>query len=89
MLQSTMHYPKLTLLKALKIFACFSRCHPLQFQPSKSHKKVLKKMLKFLAKGEISKDNCEGKKRSGLETIYSKLMYLSKAPTLTCLTLVR
>ncbi|XP_028723990.1 arginyl-tRNA--protein transferase 1 isoform X5 [Peromyscus leucopus] len=35
------------------------RCHPLQFQPSKSHKKVLKKMLKFLAKGEISKDNCE------------------------------
>nr|XP_042140478.1 arginyl-tRNA--protein transferase 1 isoform X4 [Peromyscus maniculatus bairdii] len=35
------------------------RCHPLQFQPSKSHKKVLKKMLKFLAKGEISKDSCE------------------------------
>ncbi|XP_057164602.1 arginyl-tRNA--protein transferase 1 isoform X14 [Ursus arctos] len=37
------------------------RCRPLQFQPSKSHKKVLKKMLKFLAKGEISKGNCEGK----------------------------
>ncbi|XP_036684386.1 arginyl-tRNA--protein transferase 1 isoform X3 [Balaenoptera musculus] len=35
------------------------RCRPLQFQPSKSHKKVLKKMLKFLAKGEISKGNCE------------------------------
>ncbi|XP_040608976.1 arginyl-tRNA--protein transferase 1 isoform X5 [Mesocricetus auratus] len=35
------------------------RCHPLQFQPSKSHKKVLKKMLKFLTKGEISKGNCE------------------------------
>ncbi|XP_054437603.1 arginyl-tRNA--protein transferase 1 isoform X7 [Pteronotus mesoamericanus] len=35
------------------------RCQPLQFQPSKSHKKVLKKMLKFLAKGEISKGNCE------------------------------
>ncbi|XP_052053192.1 arginyl-tRNA--protein transferase 1 isoform X6 [Apodemus sylvaticus] len=35
------------------------RCHPLQFQPSKSHKKVLKKMLKFLAKGEIPKGNCE------------------------------
>ncbi|XP_077883025.1 arginyl-tRNA--protein transferase 1 isoform X7 [Ictidomys tridecemlineatus] len=34
------------------------RCRPLQFQPSKSHKKVLKKMLKFLAKGEISKGNC-------------------------------
>ncbi|XP_036163579.1 arginyl-tRNA--protein transferase 1 isoform X5 [Myotis myotis] len=37
------------------------RCRSLQFQPSKSHKKVLKKMLKFLAKGEISKGNCEGK----------------------------
>uniref|UniRef100_A0A8D0WVX2 Arginyl-tRNA--protein transferase 1 n=1 Tax=Sus scrofa TaxID=9823 RepID=A0A8D0WVX2_PIG len=36
-----------------------ARCRPLQFQPSKSHKKVLKKMLKFLAKGEISKGNCE------------------------------
>ncbi|XP_066096597.1 arginyl-tRNA--protein transferase 1 isoform X2 [Saccopteryx bilineata] len=35
------------------------RCRPLQFQPSKSHKKVLKKMLKFLANGEISKGNCE------------------------------
>ncbi|XP_053244994.1 arginyl-tRNA--protein transferase 1 isoform X9 [Podarcis raffonei] len=29
------------------------RCRALQFQPSKSHKKVLKKMLKFLMKGEI------------------------------------
>ncbi|XP_051001379.1 arginyl-tRNA--protein transferase 1 isoform X6 [Acomys russatus] len=35
------------------------RCRSLHFQPSKSHKKVLKKMLKFLAKGEISKGNCE------------------------------
>ncbi|XP_036754900.2 arginyl-tRNA--protein transferase 1 isoform X10 [Manis pentadactyla] len=35
------------------------RCRPLQFQLSKSHKKVLKKMLKFLAKGEISKGNYE------------------------------
>ncbi|XP_012877354.1 PREDICTED: arginyl-tRNA--protein transferase 1 [Dipodomys ordii] len=35
------------------------RCHPLEFQPSKSHKKVLKKMLKFLVKGEVSKGNCE------------------------------
>ncbi|XP_030427102.1 arginyl-tRNA--protein transferase 1 isoform X11 [Gopherus evgoodei] len=31
------------------------RCRPLHFQPSKSHKKVLKKMLKFLAKGDSSK----------------------------------
>ncbi|XP_044516128.1 arginyl-tRNA--protein transferase 1 [Gracilinanus agilis] len=33
------------------------RCHPLHFQPSKSHKKVLKKMLKFLSKGEFPKGN--------------------------------
>ncbi|KAM9133296.1 arginyl-tRNA--protein transferase 1 isoform 3-T3 [Pangshura tecta] len=31
------------------------RCRPLHFQLSKSHKKVLKKMLKFLAKGDSSK----------------------------------
>ncbi|XP_043375671.1 arginyl-tRNA--protein transferase 1 isoform X2 [Dermochelys coriacea] len=31
------------------------RCRPLHFQPSKSHKKVLKKMLKFLAKGDSPK----------------------------------
>nr|XP_045005450.1 arginyl-tRNA--protein transferase 1 isoform X4 [Jaculus jaculus] len=36
------------------------RCRPLHFQPSKSQKKVLKKMLKFLSKGEISKGNGEG-----------------------------
>uniref|UniRef100_A0A8D0HIT9 Arginyl-tRNA--protein transferase 1 n=1 Tax=Sphenodon punctatus TaxID=8508 RepID=A0A8D0HIT9_SPHPU len=35
------------------------RCRPLNFQPSKSHKKVLKKMLKFLSKGEVSKVNSE------------------------------
>ncbi|XP_034787512.1 arginyl-tRNA--protein transferase 1 isoform X1 [Pan paniscus] len=35
------------------------RCRPLQFQPSKSHKKVLKKMLKFLAQGEVPKGSCE------------------------------
>ncbi|XP_015003830.2 arginyl-tRNA--protein transferase 1 isoform X12 [Macaca mulatta] len=35
------------------------RCRPLQFQPSKSHKKVLKKMLKFLARGEVPKGSCE------------------------------
>ncbi|XP_007478948.1 arginyl-tRNA--protein transferase 1 isoform X1 [Monodelphis domestica] len=33
------------------------RCRPLHFQPSKSHKKVLKKMLKFLSKGEFPKGN--------------------------------
>ncbi|XP_042300195.1 arginyl-tRNA--protein transferase 1-like [Sceloporus undulatus] len=30
-------------------------CQALHFQPSKSHKKVLKKMLKFLTKGELAK----------------------------------
>ncbi|KFQ25180.1 Arginyl-tRNA--protein transferase 1, partial [Mesitornis unicolor] len=31
------------------------RCQALRFQTSKSHKKVLKKMLKFLSKGDVSK----------------------------------
>uniref|UniRef100_A0AAZ3Q4W4 Arginyl-tRNA--protein transferase 1 n=1 Tax=Oncorhynchus tshawytscha TaxID=74940 RepID=A0AAZ3Q4W4_ONCTS len=31
------------------------RCHALNFQPSKTHKKILKKMSKFLSKGEISR----------------------------------
>ncbi|XP_074763987.1 arginyl-tRNA--protein transferase 1 isoform X15 [Athene noctua] len=31
------------------------RCQALRFQPSKSHKKVLKKMLKFISKGDVSK----------------------------------
>ncbi|XP_062988827.1 arginyl-tRNA--protein transferase 1 isoform X1 [Elgaria multicarinata webbii] len=35
------------------------RCQALLFQPSKSHKKVLKKMLKFLTKGELSKIDSE------------------------------
>ncbi|KAM4599717.1 LOW QUALITY PROTEIN: arginyl-tRNA--protein transferase 1 [Fundulus diaphanus] len=29
------------------------RCHALKFQPSKSHKKVLKKMSKFISSGEL------------------------------------
>ncbi|KAH0623690.1 hypothetical protein JD844_006741 [Phrynosoma platyrhinos] len=35
------------------------RCRALHFQPSKSHKKVLKKMLKFLTKGELAKLDSE------------------------------
>uniref|UniRef100_UPI00358DE29B arginyl-tRNA--protein transferase 1 isoform X9 n=1 Tax=Myxine glutinosa TaxID=7769 RepID=UPI00358DE29B len=31
------------------------RCHALDFLPNKTHKKVLKKMSKFLAKGDITK----------------------------------
>ncbi|XP_072247425.1 arginyl-tRNA--protein transferase 1 isoform X3 [Leuresthes tenuis] len=29
------------------------RCHALKFQPSKSHKKILKKLNKFISKGEL------------------------------------
>ncbi|XP_074532520.1 arginyl-tRNA--protein transferase 1 isoform X2 [Halichoeres trimaculatus] len=36
------------------------RCHALKFQPSKSHKKILKKMSKFLSKGELPQDQNEG-----------------------------
>nr|XP_020460194.1 arginyl-tRNA--protein transferase 1 isoform X4 [Monopterus albus] len=32
------------------------RCHALKFQPSKSHKKILKKMSKFLSKGQLPKE---------------------------------
>ncbi|KAK2824051.1 hypothetical protein Q5P01_021226 [Channa striata] len=31
------------------------RCHALKFQPSKSHKKILKKMSKFVSQGELPK----------------------------------
>ncbi|XP_041921568.1 arginyl-tRNA--protein transferase 1 isoform X1 [Alosa sapidissima] len=36
------------------------RCHALKFQPSKSHKKILKKMNKFLFVGEIPEGQCDG-----------------------------
>ncbi|XP_031435376.1 arginyl-tRNA--protein transferase 1 isoform X5 [Clupea harengus] len=36
------------------------RCHVLKFQPSKSHKKNLKKMNKFLSVGEIPEGQCDG-----------------------------
>ncbi|KAM9804240.1 arginyl-tRNA--protein transferase 1 [Neosynchiropus ocellatus] len=36
------------------------RCHALKFQPSKSHKKILKKMSKFISKGELPKDDVDG-----------------------------
>ncbi|XP_062376218.1 arginyl-tRNA--protein transferase 1 isoform X1 [Sardina pilchardus] len=36
------------------------RCHALKFQPSKSHKKILKKMNKFLLVGEIPEGQCDG-----------------------------
>ncbi|XP_010773045.1 arginyl-tRNA--protein transferase 1 [Notothenia coriiceps] len=36
------------------------RCHATKFQPSKSHKKVLKKISKFISKGEMPKDQDNG-----------------------------
>ncbi|KAM9345402.1 arginyl-tRNA--protein transferase 1 [Symphorus nematophorus] len=36
------------------------RCHALKFQPSKSHKKILKKMSKFISKGELPKGQNDG-----------------------------
>ncbi|KAM6916023.1 arginyl-tRNA--protein transferase 1 isoform 2-T2 [Xenentodon cancila] len=36
------------------------RCHALKFQPSKSHKKILKKMNKFMSKGELPKGQEHG-----------------------------
>ncbi|XP_060781372.1 arginyl-tRNA--protein transferase 1 isoform X2 [Neoarius graeffei] len=35
------------------------RCHALNFHPSKAHKKVLKKVAKFLSKGEKTAGQCE------------------------------
>ncbi|XP_034040227.1 arginyl-tRNA--protein transferase 1 isoform X1 [Thalassophryne amazonica] len=32
------------------------RCHALKFQPTKSHKKILKMMSKFISKGELHKE---------------------------------
>ncbi|KAM7409077.1 hypothetical protein PAMA_002671 [Pampus argenteus] len=36
------------------------RCHALKFQPSKSHKKILKKISKFISKGELPKGQEDG-----------------------------
>ncbi|XP_047010312.1 arginyl-tRNA--protein transferase 1 isoform X7 [Ictalurus punctatus] len=35
------------------------RCHALNFHPSKTHKKILKKMTKFLSKGEKPAGQCD------------------------------
>ncbi|XP_022599705.1 arginyl-tRNA--protein transferase 1 isoform X3 [Seriola dumerili] len=36
------------------------RCHAVKFQPSKSHKKILKKMSKFISKGELPTGQDDG-----------------------------
>ncbi|KAG7462705.1 hypothetical protein MATL_G00187520 [Megalops atlanticus] len=42
------------------------RCHALNFQPSKTHKKILKKMGKFLSKGEMPTGQCDGEPMDSL-----------------------
>ncbi|MBN3326698.1 ATE1 transferase, partial [Atractosteus spatula] len=42
------------------------RCHALNFQPSKTHKKILKKMNKFLSKGEMPSRECDGEPMESL-----------------------
>uniref|UniRef100_A0A8C7NEJ6 Arginyl-tRNA--protein transferase 1 n=1 Tax=Oncorhynchus mykiss TaxID=8022 RepID=A0A8C7NEJ6_ONCMY len=39
------------------------RCHALNFQPSKTHKKILKKMSKFLSKGEMPTEQGDGERK--------------------------
>ncbi|KAB5582004.1 hypothetical protein PHYPO_G00182180 [Pangasianodon hypophthalmus] len=46
------------------------RCHALNFHPSKTHKKILKKMTKFLSKGEVpagQRDaDCDGERMDSM-----------------------
>uniref|UniRef100_A0A8C7H888 Arginyl-tRNA--protein transferase 1 n=1 Tax=Oncorhynchus kisutch TaxID=8019 RepID=A0A8C7H888_ONCKI len=42
------------------------RCHALNFQPSKTHKKILKKMSKFLSKGEMPTEQGDGEPMDSL-----------------------
>ncbi|KAK6328957.1 hypothetical protein J4Q44_G00009350 [Coregonus suidteri] len=42
------------------------RCHALNFQPSKTHKKILKKMSKFLFKGEMPTEQGDGEPMDSL-----------------------
>lgn len=37
----------------------FGRCHALNFHPSKTHKKTLKRVNKFLSKGEMPVERCD------------------------------
>jgi len=50
-----MHYIELYLL----LYLLFDRCHALNFHPSKTHKKTLKRVNKFLSKGEMPVERCD------------------------------
>ncbi|XP_035982606.1 arginyl-tRNA--protein transferase 1 isoform X2 [Fundulus heteroclitus] len=54
------------------------RCHALKFQPSKSHKKVLKKMSKFISSGELPAAQ-EGGKNIFLECTGKKISKCMKS----------
>uniref|UniRef100_A0A8C8KB75 Arginyl-tRNA--protein transferase 1 n=1 Tax=Oncorhynchus tshawytscha TaxID=74940 RepID=A0A8C8KB75_ONCTS len=45
------------------------RCHALNFQPSKTHKKILKKMSKFLSKGEMPTEQGDGEPMDSSRTL--------------------
>ncbi|XP_056106626.1 arginyl-tRNA--protein transferase 1 isoform X7 [Rhinichthys klamathensis goyatoka] len=53
------------------------RCHALNFHPSKTHKKTLKRVNKFLSKGEMPVERCEEGHDGVLEEIKSRLKPIS------------
>ncbi|XP_073729628.1 arginyl-tRNA--protein transferase 1 isoform X2 [Misgurnus anguillicaudatus] len=53
------------------------RCHALNFHPSKTHKKTLKRMNKFLSKGEMPEEQHDGGNEGVLEDIKGHLKPLS------------
>lgn len=54
-----------------------SRCHAPKFQPSKSHKKILKKISKFISKGELPKGQHDGESIFIFIFIFVCLIHLS------------
>lgn len=51
------------------------RCHALNFQPSKTHKKILKKMSKFLSKGEMPTEQGDGERKLALHKYFTKAVF--------------
>uniref|UniRef100_A0A3Q3WGF6 Arginyl-tRNA--protein transferase 1 n=1 Tax=Mola mola TaxID=94237 RepID=A0A3Q3WGF6_MOLML len=57
------------------------RCHALKFQPSKSHKKILKKMNKFISQGELPKGQQDGK---SLFSLYNRYFCINSSQAICC-----
>uniref|UniRef100_A0A8C5I348 Arginyl-tRNA--protein transferase 1 n=1 Tax=Gouania willdenowi TaxID=441366 RepID=A0A8C5I348_GOUWI len=65
------------------------RCHALKFQPTKSHKKTLKKMNKFLSKGELPKGKEDGEPMDSLcEEAHPREPSNARHPELNCTVIV-